>query len=160
MQTIIIILVLLSSPLLLALLIAKLKNTTINTSKYACWGLGIAFVFFFIGHIVLADGMVEMLPPWLPLRLEIVYLTGVLELGIGLALFIPKLQLQAAKLAIAVFVVFFTANVYSAMNSVGLGGHQSGPAYLLIRTPLQIVLIAWAYYLCIKPLQRSLLKAN
>ncbi len=160
MQTIIIILVLLSSPLLLALLIAKLKNTTINTSKYACWGLGIAFVFFFIGHIVLADGMVDMLPPWLPLRLEIVYLTGVLELGIGLALFIPKLQLQAAKLAIAVFVVFFTANVYSAMNSVGLGGHQSGPAYLLIRTPLQIVLIAWAYYLCIKPLQRSLLKAN
>ncbi len=145
MQTIIIILVLLSSPLLLALLIAKLKNTTINTSKYACWGLGIAFVFFFIGHIVLADGMVDMLPPWLPLRLEIVYLTGVLELGIGLALFIPKLQLQAAKLAIAVFVVFFTANVYSAMNSVGLGGHQSGPAYLLIRTPLQIVLIAWAY---------------
>ena len=46
--------------------------------------------------------------------------------------------------------MFFPANIYAAFNSIGLGGHQWGPIYLLIRAPLQIILIAWAYFLCVK----------
>lgn len=83
------------------------------------------------------------------MRLQLVYVTGVLELAIGVALFVPRYQAIAAKLAIVVFVVFFPANIYAALNSIGLGGHQWGPLYLLIRGPLQIILIAWAYYLCL-----------
>lgn len=41
-------------------------------------------------------------------------------------------------------------NIYAAINGVGLGEHQWGVIYLLIRLPLQLTLIAWAYYLCIK----------
>ena len=110
MVTPIIILCLLSSPLLIAFLISKITNRKLATSKYACWGLGIAFIFFFIGHIVKTEGMVEMLPAWVPLRLQLIYFTGLLELAIGVALFIPKLQISAAKIAILVFVIFFPAN--------------------------------------------------
>ena len=91
-----------------------------------------------------------MLPPWVPFRIELVYLTGLLELLIGIALFIPRYQPLAAKIAIVVFVAFFPANIYAALNSIGLGGHEWGPVYLLIRGPLQIILIAWAYFLCAK----------
>ena len=91
-----------------------------------------------------------MLPPWVPFRLMLVYFTGLLELLIGIALFLPKYQLTAAKAAIVVFVIFFPANIYSALNGIGLGGHQWGPIYLLIRGPLQLILIAWAYFLCVK----------
>lgn len=150
MLTPIIILFLLSSPLLIAFAYSRVNDTPLNVKKFACWGLGIAFIFFFIGHFVKTAGMVDMLPPWVPYRLALVYFTGVIELLLGIALFIPKYQTIAAKLAIVVFIAFFPANVYAAINGIGLGGHQWGPVYLLIRGPLQVILIAWTYFLCIK----------
>jgi len=150
MLTPIIILFLLSVPLLIALLISRLSNSDLNVSQYACWGLGMAFIFFCIGHFVQTEMMVAMLPPWAPLRLTIIYLTGLLVLLIGLALFIPQLQMTAAKLAIVVLVLFFPINIYAALYSVDINGQQWGLAYLLVRAPLQIILVAWAYFLCIK----------
>ena len=150
MVTPIIILLILSSPLGIAFFYSRFKKIPININKYACWGLGLAFIFFFIGHIVKANGMAEMLPPWVPFKIPLIYITGAIELLVGIALFIPRFQLVAAKFGIIIFIVFFPANIYAALNSVGLGGHQWGPIYLLIRAPLQITLIAWAYFLCIK----------
>ena len=156
MLTPIIILLLLSSPLAIAYAYSKMHSTELDITKYASWGLGIAFLFFFIGHIVKAQAMVEMLPPWVPYRLTLIYATGLLELVIGAALFIPRYQRIAAQLAIVIFIVFFPANIYAALNSLGLGGHQWGAVYLLIRGPLQLILIAWAYFLCIKtPIKMS-----
>ena len=94
--------------------------------------------------------MLEMLPSWVPWRVQLIYLTGVFEVMIGVALFNPRYQRIAAKLAILVLVGFFPVNVYAALHGVGMGGHQWGPVYLLIRTPLQILLIGWAYFLCVK----------
>lgn len=156
MVTPIIILLLLTTPLAIAFAFSKLNNSHVNIQKYACWGLGIAFIFFFVGHFIKTSGMVEMLPPWLPLRVELVYLTGIIELAIGITLFMPKYQITAAKFGILAFIVFFPANVYAAMNGIGLGGHQWGPVYLLIRAPLQIILIAWAYFLCVKTNHNSM----
>lgn len=145
----------LSSPLGIAYLYSKLKSVPLDINKYACWGLGLAFLFFFIGHIVKANGMADMLPPWVPFKIPLIYITGVIELLVGIALFISRFQLVAAKLSVIIFIVFFPANIYAALNSVGLGGHQWGPIYLLIRAPLQIILITWAYFLCIKNHNRS-----
>lgn len=150
MVTPIIVLLLLCSPLAIAFVLSRSRNKPLDVRKYACWGLGIAFIFFFVGHFVQTAGMVEMLPPWVPLRTTLVYLTGLIELLVGIALFMPRYQTGAAKLAIVILVVFFPANIYAALNGIGLGGHQWGPVYLLIRGPLQIVLIAWAYCLCLK----------
>lgn len=150
MVTPIIVLTLLMAPLGLAFILSKVRSTKLDVRKYALWGLGLCFIFFALGHAIKADGMVEMLPPWVPFRLEIIYLTGILEIMVAVALFIPKFQLNAAKVSIAIFIVFFPANMYAALNSTGLGGHQWGPIYLLIRLPLQLILIFWAYFLCIK----------
>ena len=64
MVTPIIILLILSSPLGIAFCYSSLKSIPLDINKYASWGLGLAFIFFFIGHIAQTDGMVEMLPPW------------------------------------------------------------------------------------------------
>ncbi|TEW51474.1 DoxX family protein [Psychromonas algicola] len=150
MLTPIIILLLLSLPLFVAFVYTRINNNKLDVKKFASWGLGIAFIFFFIGHIVRAQGMTEMLPTWVPFRLALIYITGLLELLIGIALFVPRYQSIATKLAIIVFIVFFPANIYSALNYIGLGGHQWGPVYLIIRGPLQLVLIGWAYFLCLE----------
>jgi uncharacterized membrane protein len=39
---------------------------------------------------------------------------------------------------------FLPVNVYSAIQRVPFGGHEVGPAYLLIRVPFQLLLIWWA----------------
>lgn len=154
MTTPIIILLILSSPLAIAFANAKFRGEAVDINKYACWGLGLAFIFFFIGHIVKTDGMVEMLPSWVPFKISLIYFTGALELVVGIALFTPKFQTIAAKLGILIFVLFFPANVYAALNGVGLGGHQWGAVYLWIRAPLQMILILWAYFLCVKDITR------
>lgn len=148
MTTPIIILLLLTTPLATAFMVSTIKGSSLDIGKYACWGLAIAFIFFSIGHAVKTDGMVEMLPSWVPFRVLVIYLTGILELLIGIALCFPRYQVNAASVAIAVLILFFPANIYASINSIGLGGHQWGAVYLLIRLPLQLILIAWAYYLC------------
>lgn len=144
-------LVLLFLPMVLGLLFSRIKDSvSLNIRKYAFWGLGSCFIFFSIGHFVKTGEMVQMLPAWVPFRVLIIYLTGIMEFIIGITLLIPRIQISAAKAAMALLIIFFPANIYAAFNFVGLGGHQWGPIYLIIRGPLQIILIAWTYFLCIK----------
>jgi len=148
-----IILCLVVSPLLSVFILIKLNvlsHKTLAVQKYACWGLALTFIFFFIGHFVKTDDLVVMLPPWLPFRLPIIHFTGIIELGIAIALFSKKYRQGAVRLAIVVFIAFFPANIYAAIQSIGSGGHQWGPIYLFVRAPLQIFLIAWSYYLCLE----------
>lgn len=107
MVTPIIIILLLCSPLLLGIIYSKVRGVQVEAATLACSGLGIAFMFFFIGHIVKAQRMVEMLPSWVPYRLPLVYFTGAIELVVAILLFIPKYQLPTAKAAIAIFILFF-----------------------------------------------------
>lgn len=114
-------------------------------------GLGVVFVFAGIGHFVQTGPMVQMLPPWVPGRLPLVYATGILEFLIAIGLFVPRLRRLSGWVAAATLVLFFPANVYAAFNHVPMGGHAWGPVYLLVRVPLQVALLAWAYWFTIRP---------
>lgn len=105
-------------------------------------GLALSFLFFAIGHFVQTDAMIEMLPAWVPLRRELIYATGIAELLVAFALLTRKWRTLAAIAAGSMLVLFFPANIYAAINAVGMGGHAWGPIYLLIRVPLQLLLIA------------------
>lgn len=150
MVTPIIILTILIMPLFIGYLASKITSISFNHKKLSFMGLAFIFFFFSIGHFIKTAGMVEMLPQIIPFRLELIYSTGVLEFLVGLGLLIPQFQRKASLVAIIIFIVFFPANIYSAINSIGLGGHQWGVVYLFIRLPLQVILIAWAYFLCFK----------
>jgi uncharacterized membrane protein len=116
----------------------------------AMQGLGLAFFYFALGHFVKTQDMVAMLPAWVPQREALIYATGVLELAVGAALLIPRLQPWAALAAAGVLIAFFPANVYAALNHTGMGLHQTGPIYLWIRTPLQVFLLVWTYWFGIR----------
>ena len=109
-------------------------------------GLSLFFVFAAAGHFLRAGEMSEMLPPAVPYRLEIVYLTGLLELAGAAGVWVPRLRRLTGLCLILMLVCFLPANVYSALNRVELGGHGGGPAYLLVRVPFQLFVIWWAYY--------------
>jgi uncharacterized membrane protein len=77
-------------------------------------------------------------------RVALIYLTGVLEFALAALLLLPRFRRAAAWACIVVLILFFPANIYAALERVGMGGHLWGPVYLLIRAPLQLILIGWA----------------
>jgi uncharacterized membrane protein len=116
----------------------------------AAIGLGLVFLFTASGHFVRADAMADMIPPVFPARDILVFLTGLLEIVVACGLFVPRTRRTAGVLAVAMLIAFFPFNVYAALQHVDMGGHAWGPTYLLIRTPLQAILIAWAYWFTIR----------
>lgn len=108
-------------------------------------GLSVLFFFTGSGHFLQTEAMAQMLPPWVPAPVALVYLTGVLEFAIAIALLLPETRRAAGWIAAAVLVLFFPANIYAAINHVPIGGHAWGPVYLLVRAPLQLAILAWVY---------------
>lgn len=108
-------------------------------------GISLAFAFFGIGHFAQTEAMVAMLPEIVPARRPRVLLTGLLEIALAIGFLLPKTRKIAGLAAIAVLIGFFPANIYAAFNHTGMGGHVWGPEYLLIRLPLQVLLVAWTW---------------
>lgn len=116
-------------------------------SRKASWGLALCFAYFSLGHFILSNELVEMLPPVVPFRRFVIYATGIFEVLIAVMLVIPSTQRLGSALAAAALVLFLPANIYACINHVGIGDHQLGPVYLLIRLPLQILLLTVAILL-------------
>ena len=109
-------------------------------------GLSLFFTFSALGHFVSTQEMSAMLPSSVPYRIEIIYLTGVLELLGAIGVWIPKLMKLTGVCLILMAVGLLPANIYSAINHVDFGGHENGVVYLLVRVPFQFFLIWWTYY--------------
>ena len=95
-------------------------------------------------HWVHPAPFVKIMPPYLPWPVQLVYLSGIFEIVLGVILLIPKCQVLAAWGLIALLIAVFPANVYMALNA---SDYPQFPAALIwLRLPLQGVLIAWAYW--------------
>lgn len=150
MTTPIIMLLLMTAPYLVMRAASAVTGRDMNVRGAAAVGLGILFIFTGIGHFIQTASMAQMLPPWVPERTLLVYLTGGLEFVIAVAFLVPKSRRLAGWVAAIVLVFFFPANIYAAANHIPMGGHAWGPVYLLIRAPLQIVILLWVYWFTIK----------
>ena len=147
MTTPILILCLLFAPVLLAWVIGGATKSRLGGTI----GIALAFAFFGIGHFVQTKAMTQMLPPFVPFATPLVLATGLLELVIAAGLAFPVNRRMAGLLAIGLLVAFFPVNIYAAFNHTGMGGHVLGPVYLLIRAPLQALLIWWVWYFVVRP---------
>jgi uncharacterized membrane protein len=112
--------------------------------------LAALFLFTGLGHFVQTSQMAEMLPPFVPLRIPLVLLSGVFEWLLAIGLLVPRFAPVAGMAAIAFLILVFPGNIYAAMHRVDFGGHGAGPAYLLVRAPFQLLLIAWAYWFAVR----------
>jgi uncharacterized membrane protein len=146
-MTLLFLLVLLIAPyLVITLLGRRATNFKIDSSKRARLGLSLFFIFTSIGHFIRTEEMAAMLPPSVPYRIELMYLTGVLEFLGAIGIWIPHLMRLTGFLLILMLIGILPANVYSAINRVDFGGHGAGPAYLLVRVPFQLFVIWWTYF--------------
>jgi uncharacterized membrane protein len=105
--------------------------------------LGAFFIVAGIAHFARPDVYVKIMPPYLPWHLELVYLSGICEAGLGVLVLIPRYTKLVAWGLIALLIAVFPANVHMAVHPELYSGIP--PLTLWLRLPLQGVLMAWAY---------------
>ncbi len=109
-------------------------------------GMAIALAFAGASHLFLATPFIQHLPPWVPLRSEIVLVSGLIEIALGIALLLPPPTRRRVGVALALyFVAVFPGNLYVAVSDVDVDG-QPGGIYPWVRLPLQLLFIAWALW--------------
>ena len=139
-------LLLLTGPFLVITLLSYLSpRFDLARSSRARIGLSLFFLFTGMGHFIRTVPMAAMLPPSVPYRVGLIYLTGVFELLGAVGVWIPKLMRITGICLILMMLAVLPANIYSALNHVQFGGHEYGPIYLLVRVPFQLFVIAWTY---------------
>jgi uncharacterized membrane protein len=105
---------------------------------------GTAFVVAGLNHFRNPGFYVGIVPPYLPWPLALVYISGVAEIVLGAMLLFSQWTVMAAWGLIALLIAVFPANVHMAMNPDLYP--SISPTALLIRLPVQGLLVAWAYW--------------
>ncbi|MDQ2730145.1 MAG: DoxX family membrane protein [Armatimonadota bacterium] len=110
------------------------------------WVLGAGMIAGGLNHFHSTATYMRSMPPYLPWHKELVYISGVVEAGLGLLLLFRRTQRPAAWGLIATFVAVFPANLYMAMTSgtASPAIPEVSPLLSWLRLPLQLLLIAWA----------------
>lgn len=150
MTTLIIMLAVMTAPYVAVQTLAAAKRKDFDGRGAAAVGLSLLFILTGSGHFMLTEPMAQMLPPWAPARVPLVYLTGVLELGIAAGFLVPRLRRVTGRITVVILIVFLAVNIYAAINHVPFGGHELGTVYLFIRVPVQLAILLWVYWFAIK----------
>ncbi|WP_165070811.1 DoxX family protein [Paludisphaera rhizosphaerae] len=95
-----------------------------------------------VAHFARPEAYMKIMPPYLPFHRELVLVSGFFEIALGVALMIPATSRLAAWGLIALLVAVFPANVFMYQHAERFG---ISPTLLLLRLPLQGLLILWAY---------------
>ena len=104
--------------------------------------LALFLIYAGIQHFIKPAFYEPFVPAFLPAKTMIVYISGVVELALGVLLLIPKYTRMAATGIIILMLVFLPIHVWDVFSDTpAIGSHQAA----LIRLPVQFLFIAWAY---------------
>ena len=106
--------------------------------------MGLFYIIVGIKHFQDPGWFVQIIPPILPYKYALVYISGLFEVLLGVLLMIPKFQSTAAKGLIILLICVYPANIYLAQtNGAALG---ISPIIAWGRLPFQFVFIGLAYW--------------
>jgi uncharacterized membrane protein len=96
-----------------------------------------------INHFIHPKAYMSIMPPYIPFPKELVFITGAMEIGCALLLLPSFSRRIAAWGIILLLIAVFPANIQMSLNYY----RENNPYFwlTLLRLPLQILLIWWAY---------------
>ena len=116
----------------------------ILVKRISVYVMGIFYIIVGIKHFQDPSWFVQIVPPILPYKYELVYISGFFEILLGILLMIPRFQSIAAKGLMALLICVYPANIYLAQtNGVAMG---ISPLIAWGRLPFQFVFIGLAYW--------------
>ncbi len=96
-------------------------------------------------HFVATDAYISIMPDYLPLHRELVYLSGIFEILFGLGLLWHKTREAAGTCLILLYLAILPANFNMAVQDIQPAGFHISAFLLWARLPLQLVFIYWAW---------------
>jgi len=107
----------------------------------------LAALFAFAGtmHFVIPASYERIMPPWVPAHRAMVLVSGACEIAGGLGLLVPRLRRAAGIGLIALLIAVWPANLQMLLNARVAHQPAWAQVLLLLRLPLQIVLIGWVW---------------
>jgi len=108
--------------------------------------LAVCMVIAGILHFVVPDPFIRIVPGMLPAPAALVFISGAIEILLGVGLLIPVVRQQAAWGLVILFIAVFPANLNMAINDIEIADIPNNWWFQAIRLPFQFVLIAWAYW--------------
>jgi len=112
--------------------------------------LCIFFALFFVAagvmHFVAVEDFAAIVPPLLPFPKLIVWVTGLMEIGMGVMLLCLHFRPRVGVLLGLFLLAVLPANIYMAVAGIPFGDSLSSPAALWTRVALQFPLIAIIYW--------------
>ncbi len=97
-------------------------------------------------HIFDPKYFLPMIPPLLPFKKLIIYITGALEIILGGCLLIEEIRFYAAVGIIILLGLVFPANIYVAINYEARKKLKVGKVFSVVRLFFQILLMCLAYW--------------
>tara|TARA_Y100001970_G_C14158767_1_gene817238 strand:+ start:851 stop:1183 length:333 start_codon:yes stop_codon:yes gene_type:complete len=97
-----------------------------------------------IKHFTDAAWFMQIMPPYIPFHLELVYVSGAFEIILGLMLLFTNTRFLAAWGLIALLIAVFPANIYLAQTNGAAMNISQEIAWG--RLPIQAIFIGIAYW--------------
>ena len=88
---------------------------------------------------------VQIVPPFLPWPLALVYVSGCFEILGGVGFLTSRYRRIAGYGLILLLIAVWPANIYMAMANIPFGGWMGDTTIQWVRVPFQGVLIWWVY---------------
>lgn len=110
--------------------------------------LAVSMVAAGVLHFIVPAQFIKIVPGFLPFPAALVYISGVIEILLGIGLLIPPVSRLSAMGLMALFISVYPANINMAVNMIHIDGLPDQNWWFhAFRLPFQFVLIAWAYWL-------------
>jgi uncharacterized membrane protein len=119
-------------------------NEAGSMKKISLYVMSLFYLAAGMNHFVNPAFYLPMIPPMFPAPLALNALSGAAELIVAMMLIRPEVRSLGAWAAILLLIAVFPANIY--MFTQGGAAFDVPDWALLVRLPLQLVLIAWAYW--------------
>lgn len=105
--------------------------------------MAVLFILAGVNHFRKPKMYEQIMPPYIPAHKNMVVMSGLAEMILGMMLLIPENQPIAAWGIILMLLIFFTVHIHMLQDE---GASMKLPKWVLIlRIPLQFGLIWWAY---------------
>ncbi|NEP63727.1 MAG: DoxX family membrane protein [Symploca sp. SIO2G7] len=108
--------------------------------------LAVCMIVAGIFHFVTPQPFIKIVPNFLPYPAAIVYISGIIEILLGIGLLVPLTRQLSAWGLVALLIAVYPANLNMAFNHIHIDGVPDGWWFQAIRLPFQFVLVAWAYW--------------
>ncbi|MEO6303883.1 MAG: MauE/DoxX family redox-associated membrane protein [Bacteroidia bacterium] len=108
--------------------------------------MGLLYISAGVYHFIDPGFYLKIMPSYIPFHLFMIYLSGIIEIFLGILLFIKRSQKIAGWLIILMLLAFLPVHYQMLVNGPSIAYAKFWLA--LVRLPLQFILMYWTYKAC------------